>query len=785
VTRSGPVFRPFAPRGSATIGAILVMFGLFSALSVTLSIRAASRSQHKAAVVEVAARQRTLAERYVKEVLLVHDGAEADPATTARLLSESARALLEGGSIRAVAGDDDGTTLPREGDSEVRAELMQERRLVADLTRTGSAYLVGTSPTGLSASADEHMTGLAPVRRLDVLAALTSNVSLNAARRIADNADQNVSSLIVLEMILGSTGLLVSLLLALGLVAAARRQTAHFRSLVTRSTDLVLVVGAGGCRYASDSVADMVGKPAEAVLGAAFLDYVHPDDRAAVESAGVDADLRELVFRVVNRFGEWRHVEARVSDLRDDRHVRGVVLNGRDVTERIRLEEELTRRAFHDDLTELANRALFRERLDRALVRSDRSRESFAVLLVDLDDFKQVNDSLGHDVGDQLLRVVADRFGAGAREGDTLARLGGDEFALLAEEVEEQLAVRLGHRLLQSLERPFSVAGRELTLTGSVGVVVHPGGPGSSDELMRHADVAMYAAKEAGHGRLEVFRRDMARDLGEMLGLEHDLRLGLLRSEFDLHYQPEVDVVTRRIVGVEALLRWRSPTRGWVAPGQFVHVAEATGVIVPLGDFVLHEACWQTSRWLREGLLPEGFVTWVNLSVKQLTDGDVVTSVRRALDRTGLGPERLGLEVTETAIAANDAAGDRARSELARLHDEGLKIAIDDFGTGFSSFGHLRQFPVDMLKIDRSFVQGVDHDAKDAAITGNLANLAHSLELVALAEGIETEEQLAAVSTLGCDLAQGFLFSGPLPAVELVPLLGEGEGTDRDLRASA
>src|SRR5262249_26310343 len=312
------------------------------------------------------------------------------------------------------------------------------------------------------------------------------------------------------------------------------------------------------------------------------------------------------------RFAEWRHVEAHVSDLRDDRRIRGIVLNARDVTERVRLEEELTRQAFHDGLTGLANRALFRDRLDQALARSERTPGPIAVLLVDLDGFKQVNDSLGHDAGDQLLEVVARRFGQVVRTNDTLARLGGDEFAVLVEGAGEQQARGAGQRLLETLEEPMLVAGRELTLAASIGIVAHPGGTGTSEELIRHADVAMYAAKESGRGRYEIFRIDMARELGELLGLEHELRRGLLRGEFSLHYQPEVDVETQRIVGAEALLRWTSPTRGSVAPAQFIPIAEMTGVIVPLGDFVLHEACQQSVRWHREGLLPDGFVTWVN-----------------------------------------------------------------------------------------------------------------------------------------------------------------------------
>jgi len=274
----------------------------------------------------------------------------------------------------------------------------------------------------------------------------------------------------------------------------------------------------------------------------------------------------------------------------------------------------------------------------------------------------------------------------------------------------------------------------------------------------------MYAAKEAGRGRFELFRYDMARELGELLGLEHELRLGLQRGEFALHYQPEVDLENGKIVGVEALVRWNSPRRGLVPPDRFIRVAEATGLILGLGEFVLSEACAQTAQWRRDGLLPEEFVTWVNLSGRQLVGGGISRTVRTALEDAGLPPECLGLEVTETSLVEEGPGGNRARAELQLLHEDGVRIAIDDFGTGFSSLAQLRSFPVDMIKVDRSFVQGVDEETKDAAITANLVTLAHALGVLAIAEGIESDSQLSSLRGLGCDLAQGYLFARPMPA---------------------
>ena len=366
-----------------------------------------------------------------------------------------------------------------------------------------------------------------------------------------------------------------------------------------------------------------------------------------------------------NRFGEWRHLEAHVTDLRDERQVRGVVLNARDVTERVRLEEELTRQAFHDGLTDLANRALFRDRLDQALARSASSQEVLAVLLVDLDGFKQVNDSLGHGAGDQLLQEVAaavQRASPGRRTRSPGSAATSSRCCSRARASRARSTI--ARRLLERVSEPVSIAGRELVLGASIGIVIHDDGSADGEDLVRHADVAMYAAKEAGRGRYEVFQYDMAREFGELLGLEHELRLGLQRGEFSIHYQPEVALGSSAIVGVEALLRWNSPTRGHVPPARFIPVAEATGLILPLGEFALREACVQTARWWRDGIVREPFVTWVNLSGRQLSPAASRCSSATVLDETGLPASCLGLEVTETAIVKEGAAGERARDEL-------------------------------------------------------------------------------------------------------------------------
>jgi diguanylate cyclase (GGDEF)-like protein len=407
------------------------------------------------------------------------------------------------------------------------------------------------------------------------------------------------------------------------------------------------------------------------------------------------------------------------------------------------------------------------------------------VLFLDADNFKTVNDSLGHMAGDQVLVRIAERINSCVRTGDTVARLGGDEFAVLVEEADERQAARFAERLLATLHEPIFVAGRELVLTASIGVVTDSRRAATGEELIRDADIAMYAAKESGRGRHEVFQHEMARELGELLGIEHELRLALERGEFSLHYQPMIDLTTTSVVGVEALIRWQSPTRGEVPPSRFIAVAERTGLILELGEFVLTEACRQAARWGRELGTAAPDVTWVNVSAKQLSAPGFGAAVRKALESAGLQPDRLGLELTESAIVESGVSGERARAELESLHRDGVRIAIDDFGTGFSSLGQLRHFPIDVIKVDRSFVQGSQEDSKDATITANLISLAHALDVVAVAEGIESRSQLEALRDFGCDQAQGFLFARPAPAEEVRKLLARTIDPDSTTSAVA
>ena len=450
----------------------------------------------------------------------------------------------------------------------------------------------------------------------------------------------------------------------------------------------------------------------------------------------------------------------------EEGRVREVTLIIEDVTERKRLEERLEHRAFYDDLTGLPNRALFLEHLGSALGRAERRGDAgkVAVLFVDLDNFKYVNDSLGHGVGDRLLCGVAERLRAALGPQETLARPGGDEFLVLIEDVSgPDEASGVAERIARGLGSPFPLEGREVFVTASIGIVLggpgEPGGDGSED-LLRNADLTMYRAKEGGKDRREVFDAGASARPLERLGLEGDLRQAAERGgeEFEVHYQPEVDLRTGRIVGFEALVRWRRPGHGLVSPNEFVPLAEETGLIIPMGRRVLLEACRRAREWRSPGGPAVGVS--VNLSARQFLEPGLLEDVARVLGETGLDPGALTLEITESVLTEDTPV---VLATVQYLKLLGVKLAIDDFGTGYSSLSYLKRFPVDYLKIDRSIVYGIEGDPRDEAIASVAITLARALGERVVAEGIETEGQLARLREMGCDLGQGYLFSRPLP----------------------
>jgi diguanylate cyclase (GGDEF)-like protein/PAS domain S-box-containing protein len=550
----------------------------------------------------------------------------------------------------------------------------------------------------------------------------------------------------------------------------------RFRSLVQHSSDVITVTDAvGTIIYQSPSVTPVFGYEPADLLGTELQRLVHPDDvravvRTLIETAK-DSRSDRIECRVRHADGSWRHVESAVSARLDDPTVGGMVLNTRDITERKELEDQLAHQAFHDSLTGLANRALFRNRVEHALARMRRQRRPIAVLLLDLDGFKTVNDSLGHAFGDAFLVAVADRLRGLLRPSDTPCRLGGDEFAVLVEDLVEPVdATVVAERILESLRLPFVVEGKEVVTAASIGITIAESSAGArdADDLLRNADVAMYTAKSRGRNRCELFKPSMHQAMLDRLDLEADLRRAVDKGEFVLHYQPTVALATGRISGMEALVRWNSPERGMVPPGLFIPVAEDTGLIVRLGAWVLEEACRQAVSWHHEFGADAPSTMSVNLSARQLQDDGLVESVAAILERTGIRPECVVLEITESAVMAD------AEAMTARLHELkalGVRLAIDDFGTGYSSMSYLCSFPIDILKIDRSFVHGVRNEPQKMGIVRTIVELGHILDLQTVAEGIELAEELAELRALQCDLGQGYWFARPLTVDAAVAML--------------
>jgi diguanylate cyclase (GGDEF)-like protein len=433
--------------------------------------------------------------------------------------------------------------------------------------------------------------------------------------------------------------------------------------------------------------------------------------------------------------------------------------------ERENFQEQLWHQAFHDPLTGLPNRALFRDRLDLALSRADRHASRAAVLLLDIDNFKLVNESLGHEHGDALLLAVGQRLQQGLRAGDTAARLGGDEFTLLLEDIADSAEARaVAERIIANLRPPVTLNGQEVFPTASIGIAMSTPHRTTPDGILREADLAMYEAKAAGKDRFALFNESMHGHAAERLSLEADLRRALERDELRVFYQPIVSLRTGAIVEYEALVRWQHPERGLVAPVNFIPLAEETGLIVGIGEWVLREACRQAARWSAADARKQGPAISVNLSARQFEDPNLVQVVRSAVDAAQLDPRRLKLELTESTVM-RDAEG--AEGTLRELKALGVLLAIDDFGTGYSSLGYLKRFPLDTLKIDRSFVSGVGDDARDTAIVRSVLALAKTLGLTVTAEGIETLEQQARLVELECDQGQGYLFARPQPAEAL------------------
>lgn len=550
---------------------------------------------------------------------------------------------------------------------------------------------------------------------------------------------------------------------------ALRSSESRFRSVVQNLSDIITILDAdSNIKYISPSIERSSNFAIEDILGRQLTDFVHAEDigkvLAFLDSIKKNLETNPLAeWRTADADGSFYYVESTGNNLLDDPHVAGIVITTRNITERKNLEAQLTHQAFHDPLTSLANRVLFRDRVEHALMRYKRQDTPLAVLFLDLDNFKNINDSLGHAAGDELLKAVSERLMNCVRFGDTVARLGGDEFAILLEDTDEpNNAVIIAERVLESAREPFQIEGYDVMVGISLGIAFSNSGRETADELLRNADVAMYNAKEKGKGCYTIFESKMYEMILSQIELEADIRRALECNEFVLNYQPIVRLDTRKIAGFEALVRWHHPQHGIILPEDFIPLAEQTGLILPLGKWIVEEASRQVKTLLDK--YNRNFTMTINISGKQLQHPGFSGEIATALEVAGTVPSSIILEITESVMMHNT---EDMLKRLLNLKSLGVRLAIDDFGTGYSSLSYLQQFPIDILKIDKSFTRGISQGAEKSAVARTIISLSDTLQLSTIAEGIETADQVPALESLGCKFGQGFYFARPLDADQL------------------
>ena len=859
----------------------LILLGVLCTM-VGFNAWATSRAESVPFLVDLTARQRTLAERYIKDVLLKADGIQSDPASSMAILRQTAAAILDGGLVPAPQGSLDKLVSvgPASG-SALRVKLAALRELVGNLSEAGDQFLA-------TAKTDPGFD--AALLHLRILGAQVSSGAGDAAGEFAALSEQRLGQLVHIELALGVLGVVLAAGAGLVLRQAASRQSALFRSLVQNSADMMFLTNRDGViRYASPATRRLLGHDPATLIGTnltGLLDRRRSPERFGWLDGGLpdEGSLSTVTVAFIHRDGSLRDIELDGTTRFNDRAIRGLVINARDVTERRRtdenlratlarthaivetaaegivtitdrgtiesfnraaeeifgfdsaeligrpaavlfadlgaapllgegrvpstqgswegecrrrdgsafhaemaissvqvgqrvthtaiirdtserdaLQQRLAHQALHDQLTGLANRTQLLDRVAHALARADREEGLVALFFLDLDRFKIVNDGLGHGAGDHLLIETARRLVDISRSADTVARLGGDEFVILYERLDDIAnAVHIARRILESLEASFELEGNEAFVSASIGIAFASAGDGP-DDLLRKADVAMYRAKEGGRSRYEIFDHEMQAWADTRLATENALRYAIERDELRVYYQPTVDLRGGGVTGCEALVRWHRGDQV-VLPKEFIEIAEDTGLINPIGAWVFEASCAEAVAWRQRQSNGKPIDIAVNLSGRQLAQADLVQQFAQVMARTKIEPASVVFEVTESVLLENTEA---ALLTLRRLKALGVRIAIDDFGTGYSSLSYLRRFPVDLVKIDRSFIEQLGVDNQASTIVSAIIGLAHALGLKVVAEGVETPHQLGEITALGCDFAQGFYFAPPLPAADL------------------